>query len=183
MFLVIFWAIEIFEVIINRNFHNYGILPRNTDYLSGILFSPFLHEGFPHLISNSLPFFILGTAIFFFYPRVSLKAVLLIYILSGLGVWIFARSTNEMGADLKHIGASGVIYGFVGFLFFSGIFRRSVKSILIAFVIAILYGGLIFGVFPTNSGISWEGHLAGAIAGALVAWIFRKSIQTSKQEE
>ncbi len=144
-----------------------GLLPRNLIGLLGIITSPLIHADFSHLISNTIPLVILGWIIFFFYPKVSYILFIFIYILTGLLVWIFAR-------QVYHIGASGVVYGFVSFLFFSGIFRRDNKSIALALVITFLYGGLVWGMIPGLKGISWESHFLGAITGLLAAYMFRK---------
>ncbi|MDH3269179.1 MAG: rhomboid family intramembrane serine protease [Ignavibacteria bacterium] len=144
-----------------------GLLPRNFIGLLGIVTSPLIHADFSHLISNTIPLTILGVIIFSFYPKVSYILFIFIYILTGLLVWMFAR-------QVYHIGASGLVYGFVSFLFFSGIFRRDNKSIALALVITFLYGGLVWGMIPGLKGISWESHLFGAITGLLAAYMFRK---------
>jgi len=151
-----------------------GLLPRNLIGLLGIITSPLIHADFSHLISNTIPLVILGWIIFFFYPKVSYILFIFIYILTGLLVWIFAR-------QVYHIGASGVVYGFVSFLFFSGIFRRDNKSIALALVITFLYGGLVWGMIPGLKGISWESHFLGAITGLLAAYMFRKIDPPSKK--
>ncbi|HDZ58524.1 MAG TPA: rhomboid family intramembrane serine protease, partial [Ignavibacteriales bacterium] len=114
-----------------------------------------------------IPLLILGWTIFFFYPKVSYRAFIMIYILTDFLVWLFAR-------QVYHIGASGIVYGFVSFLFFSGIFRRDNKSVALALLVTFLYGGLVWGVLPGQEGISWESHLFGAIVGLITAFIFRK---------
>jgi membrane associated rhomboid family serine protease len=143
-----------------------GVLPRNVTGLIGIISSPLIHADFSHLISNTFPLIILGWIIFYFYRRVSYILFVFIYLVTGLLVWIFAR-------QVYHIGASGVVYGFVSFLFFSGIFRRDNKSIALALVITFLYGGIVWGMIPGLKGISWESHLFGAITGLIAAYIFR----------
>jgi len=168
VFLASFWIIMLIESGTNSNFASYGIMPRTIDGLKGILLSPFIHGSFSHLLSNSLPFFLLFTTLVYFYSKIYGRVLITIYILTGLGVWLIARPAF-------HIGASGVIYGFAGFLIFSGLFRREFKSILIAVIILILYGGLIWGVFPGKYGISWESHLAGGISGLISAYAFRKA--------
>ena len=164
--IIIIWAVFLIDWIFNLNLNQYGIFPRKTSALGGILFSPFLHGSFGHLISNTLPFFILGTVIIYFYQKCWIKVLLIIYVITGTGVWLVARPAI-------HIGASGLVYGFVGFLFFSGLFRKNIKSLLISIAIVLLYGGLIFGIFPGQKNISWESHLVGAIVGGLCAYIFK----------
>jgi membrane associated rhomboid family serine protease len=126
-----------------------------------------IHADFSHLISNTIPLIILGWIIFYFHPKVSYILFIFIYLVTGLLVWIFAR-------QVYHIGASGIVYGFVSFLFFSGIFRRDNTSIALALVITFLYGGLVWGMIPGWKGISWESHLFGAITGFVAAYLFRK---------
>ena len=144
-----------------------GILPRDMFGFLGIISGPIVHANFSHLLSNTIPLIILGWAIFFFYSKVSYKTFIVIYVLTGLLVWLFAR-------EVYHIGASGIVYGIVSFLFFSGIFRRDNKSISIALIVTFLYGGIIWGILPGQKGISWESHLFGGIAGIITAFIFRK---------
>ena len=144
-----------------------GILPRNITGLVGIFTSPLIHGSFSHLISNTAPLIFMGLGIFYFYPKVAYKVFTIIYLGTGILVWIFAR-------EVYHIGASGIIYGFVSFLFFSGIFRKDNRSIALALVVVFLYGGLIWGVLPVEKGVSWESHLFGAIVGIIPAFIFRK---------
>ena len=107
------------------------------------------------------------TVVLYFYPKVAYKVFTIIYFGSGILVWFFGR-------EVYHIGASGIIYGFVSFLFFSGIFRKDNRSIALALVVIFLYGGLIWGVLPVEKGVSWESHLFGAIVGLISAFIFRK---------
>ena len=144
-----------------------GILPRNFAGLLGIITSPLIHADFSHLISNTIPLVVLGWIIFFFYPKVSYLLFGIIYFFTGLLVWIFAR-------PVYHIGASGIVYGFVSFLFFSGLFRRDNKSIALALIITFLYGGLVWGMIPGWKTISWESHLFGALTGLTAAYLFRK---------
>lgn len=165
-FPLILWLIHLVAFVFQIDITKMGILPRNILGLLGIITAPLIHADFSHLISNTIPLIILGWIIFYFYPRVSYLLFVFIYLLTGLLVWIFAR-------QVYHIGASGLVYGFVSFLFFSGIFRRDNKSIGLALVITFLYGGLVWGMIPGWKGISWESHLFGAITGLLAAYLFR----------
>jgi len=167
LFPVILWIVHLISFVFHIDFTRMGILPRNLAGLLGIITSPMVHGDFSHLISNTVPLVILGWIIFFFYPKVSYLAFGFIYFFTGLLVWIFAR-------QVYHIGASGIVYGFVSFLFFSGIFRRDNKSISLALIITFLYGGLVWGMIPGWKGISWEAHLFGAITGLVAAYLFRK---------
>ena len=164
---MIMWMVYFISLSLNLDLSRMGILPRDMIGILGIISGPIVHANFSHLLSNTMPLLILGWTIFFFYSKVSYKSFIVIYVLTGLLVWLFAR-------EVYHIGASGIVYGFVSFLFFSGIFRRDNKSIAIALIVTFLYGGIVWGIFPGQKGISWESHLFGGIAGIITAFIFRK---------
>ena len=166
-FPLLLWIVHLISFFFQIDLTRMGILPRNLAGLLGIITAPMVHGDFSHLISNTIPLVVLGWIIFFFYPKVSYLAFGFIYFFTGLLVWIFAR-------QVYHIGASGVVYGFVSFLFFSGLFRRDNKSISLALIITFLYGGLVWGMIPGWKGISWEAHLFGAITGLAAAYLFRK---------
>jgi membrane associated rhomboid family serine protease len=174
-FPILLWLIYLISYFFNLDLYKLGVLPRNFNGLIGILTSPLIHGGFSHLFSNTPPLIILGLSIFYFYPKVAYKVFLVIYLGTGILVWIFAR-------EVYHIGASGLIYGFVSFLFFSGIFRKDNKSIALALMVIFLYGGLIWGILPVQEGVSWESHLFGAIVGIVSAFIFRKIDPPKKYE-
>jgi len=174
LFPVVLWSVHLLSLLFNEDLSKLGLLPRNLLGLLGIFTSPLIHADFSHLISNTIPLIILGWIIFSFYPKLSYLLFVFIYFFTGLLVWIFAR-------QVYHIGASGVVYGFVSFLFFSGIFRRDNTSIALALVITFLYGGLVWGMIPGWKGISWESHLFGAITGLIAAYLFRKIDPPSKK--
>ncbi len=146
-------------------------IPRRTVGLLGILTSPLVHDDIYHIAANSGPFLMFLAATLYFYRRAALKAAAGIWLLSGIWVWLMAHT----GA---HIGASGVVYGLGAFLFFSGVFRRDVMSISLSLLIALIYGSMVWGVFPGQQGVSWESHLFGALAGVGMAWGFRKLDRT-----
>lgn len=163
------------ELIFQLSFVKYGIFPRTSHGFWGIFASPLIHADFNHLISNSFPLLLLGLGILYSYPTTSKKVFIIIYLLHGFLVWIFARPAY-------HIGASGLVYGFVAFLFFSGIIRRDNRSIALALIVTLLYGGLTWGVLPVKGDISWESHLFGSIIGIVLAFIFRKSDPPAKYD-
>jgi len=166
VFPIAMWIVFLLSFLFKEDFSRMGLLPRNLVGLLGIITSPLIHADFSHIFSNTIPLIILGWIIFSVYPKLSYLLFVFIYLITGLLVWIFAR-------QVYHIGASGVVYGFVSFLFFSGIFKRDNKSIALALVITFLYGGLVWGMIPGLKGISWESHLFGAITGLLAAYMFR----------
>ena len=170
------WVIKFVELFFGLRFVRYGIYPRELDGILGILTSPFVHSDFKHLISNSFPLLILTSVMILFYKRSALFSLLLITILTGLAVWIFARPSY-------HIGASGVVYGLVAFVFWSGIFRKNVKSIILSLIVLMLYSGLFLGILPPEeANISWESHLAGALVGIFVALLFKGVKEEDEQE-
>jgi membrane associated rhomboid family serine protease len=166
LFLLTFWLVFLVESTLNIEFAVYGIFPLKAEGLKGILFSPFIHSGYKHLAANSIPFFVLSLALFYFYRKLAYRIFILIYFLSGLCVWLGGR-------EAWHIGASGVVYGLASFLFFSGIFRNDVKLLTIAIIVVFLYGGMFWGIFPLKPGVSWESHLWGAASGFLLSIYYR----------
>ncbi len=165
-FVFLMWSLHIIKVLGGFHWNIYGIHPREADGLIGILMSPLLHSGFKHLMSNTIPLFLMFTLISLFYSKVAKVSFIAIYLLTGISVWFFGR-------HVYHIGASGVVYGLISFVFWSGIFRKNFKSVILTIIIIFLYSGYIAGVFPGQEGISWESHLLGAIVGMLVAFIVR----------
>ncbi|MBO9998826.1 MAG: rhomboid family intramembrane serine protease [Cyanobacteria bacterium SID2] len=162
-FVAAMWISELIDrLIFNGQLDRLGILPRHPESLRGILLMPFLHGNFAHLLSNTFPFLVLGWLVmvrgigdFFFVTAVVMLA-------SGLGVWIF-------GSPGFHIGASGVVFGYLGFLLLRGLFERSFQSIALSLLVVFFYGGLVVGVLPGQPGVSWEGHFFGLLGGILAA--------------
>ncbi len=167
IFVAAFWIVKIIELTSGISLVRYGIFPRSIDGLQGILFSPFIHSDFNHLISNSLPFFILGFMLVYFYRRIAYRIFIILYLVSGLSVWFFGR-------EAWHIGASGLVYAMAAFHFVSGIIRSDVRLLTLSVVVVFLYGGLMWGLLPIRPEISWEGHLSGAIIGIILAFYYRK---------
>ncbi|NTW33246.1 MAG: rhomboid family intramembrane serine protease [Bacteroidetes bacterium] len=175
--LIVMWAVKLIEYNWNLNFANLGILPLKAVGLIGIITSPFIHENFQHLISNSIPLFLLTLTLFYFYKGISGRVFFLIYLIVGICVWLSAR-------EAYHLGASGIVYGLASFLFFSGIIRRDSRLAAITLVIAFLYGSMVWGIFPDffpGKNISFESHLWGLISGILFAIFYRKQGPQRKQ--
>ncbi|MDP4192196.1 MAG: rhomboid family intramembrane serine protease [Bacteroidota bacterium] len=166
-FVVLMWIIKLLEVIFSIDLGRFGIYPKTSQGLIGIITAPLVHADFNHLLSNSLPLLLLGTGLIYFYKSASFKIIAYIYLFTGTAVWLFARQSY-------HIGASGIVYGLASFLFFSGLIRRDTRSIALSLIVTFLYGGIIWGLLPLKNGISWESHLAGAVSGILASVIFRK---------
>ncbi|PSP00054.1 MAG: rhomboid family intramembrane serine protease [Cyanobacteria bacterium SW_6_48_11] len=167
-FVAIFWIVEIVDLLFfGGALARLGIKPHSLTGLRGILFAPFLHGGLAHLIANTIPFITLGwfvmlqrTSDFFIVTSITM-------LVSGLGIWLF-------GTPGFHIGASSLIFGYLGFLLLRGYFQRNFASILLSVIVGLFYGGLLLGVLPSQPGISWEGHLFGFIGGVLAARLIAK---------
>jgi membrane associated rhomboid family serine protease len=175
-FIVVIWGIHFFQVLTNTDFGSYGIFPREIFGLRGIVFAPLVHDDLRHLISNSAPMFVLAAIILYFYRRVAVRSMLMIYLLTGFAVWLFARR-------VFHIGASGVVYGLVSFVFWSGIFRRSLKAIILALIVTFLYSGYFLGILPNQEGISWESHLLGGLVGIFTAYWYKEEIEADEEKQ
>ena len=171
LFLLLIWIIHIIAQLFNYNLVHWGIFPRKISGLYGILSSPLVHSDFQHLISNSIPFFVLASILIYFYPQISFRIIAYSWLLQGIWVWLAGRMAY-------HIGASGLVYAIASFLFFNGIFHRNRPMAAISLLIVFLYGGLIWGLFPTQKQISWEGHLGGFLAGIIVAYGYYDRIKT-----
>jgi membrane associated rhomboid family serine protease len=159
----IMWGVEILDTYVFRHgLDLWGILPREAIGLRGIVFAPFLHANFPHLIANTVPFIVLGWLIM--AQNVADFAIVSVIcaLIGGLGTWLF-------GHRGLHIGASGVIFGYLGFLLTRFYFDRTLMSGLVALFVGTTYGSVVWGIFPSLPGISWEGHLFGFLGGIFAA--------------
>ena len=164
------WLIKVMELVFHTRFVQLGILPQEVSGLVGIITAPFIHGDIAHLSANSVPIWVLTVMLFYFYRPIAWKTFLLIYVITGLWVWFWGRESSY------HIGASGVVYGLASFLFFSGIFRRDNRLLAITFLVAFLYGSLVWGIFPElfpDKNISWESHLMGLISGFVIAFFYK----------
>jgi membrane associated rhomboid family serine protease len=157
-FLVLLWFVKVFEITFHIDLAILGIFPRTFQGTAGILFGPLIHGDIPHLLSNTVPLLILLFALFYLHNKIAFEVFTTIYILTGFWVWLTAR-------EAYHIGASGLIYGFVAYLIIAGIRTRDLKSIAAALIVVIMYGGMVHGVLPFKSGISWESHILGCLSG------------------
>ena len=159
--------VKLFEENFDHRFINYGVLPKSISGLKGILFSVLIHADWKHLFNNSVPMFVLTSSLIHFYRSISREVFLWLWFISGLLLWVIGRPNF-------HIGASGLVYALSSFLFFSGLLRKHTKLMAISLFVVFLYGGMIWGIFPLEQHISWEGHLSGGIAGILLAFWFRR---------
>ena len=172
-FVMTLWSVFWYELQFQDNLSHFGIYPREVYGLKGILFSSFLHGDIEHLANNSVALLVLLPILRYFYKEQSFVVLFLGILFSGLGTWLLGRPSY-------HIGASGLIYALVSFIFFKGIFTKYYRLVALSFTIVILYGGSVWYMFPNvKEGISWEGHLAGFIVGLALALVL-KTPQFSK---
>ena len=167
VFVSLLWLVKLLEWVTSMDLAVLGIYPRTLAGSVGIVTSPFIHGDFLHLFSNTFPLVFLGIGTIYFYRHIAIDAFIAIYLITGTLVWLLARNAY-------HIGASGLVYGLVSFLFFSGILRKDIRAVAISLVVVFFYGGMIYGIFPTKETISWESHLLGSIAGFFIAFMYRK---------
>ncbi len=166
IFIGALWIIELADSLFHLDLAHLGVYPREPVGLRGVLFAPLIHGTWGHLISNSISLAVLGVVLLYGYPRSKGYVLLLIYLGSGLGVWLFARSSF-------HFGSSGLTHGMMFFIFTSGILRRDKLSIALAMIVFFLYGGMIWTIFPNEPGVSYESHFFGALMGLIAAFLFR----------
>ena len=162
----IWWGIEIVDhILFSGGLDRYGIYPRELSGLLGVLFAPFLHGDYSHVLSNTVPFLLLGYIVLKAERLHFYLTSLAIIVVGGLGTWLIGRES-------VHVGASGLIYGYFGYVILRGIGEKKIKWILLAIVVGVVFGGMIWGVFPSvgKQGISWEGHLCGMIAGGVIGY-------------
>jgi len=166
LFILVLFVVEFIEHTYGMRFAKYGVLPRTLEGLKGVLLSPFIHSDWKHLTNNALPLFVLIATLSFFYKGIAKEVFLWSWLMSGLWLWAIGRPSF-------HIGASGLLYALASFLFFSGFIRKHTKLMSISMFVVFLYGGMVWGIFPMKKHISWEGHLAGALAGLILAYWFK----------
>jgi membrane associated rhomboid family serine protease len=166
VFVVIIWLVKAAEMAFNLEFYTWGLFPQTVRGLRGIFLSPFIHGDFSHLISNTFPILLLGSALFYFYRDVAFRVLILSLMITGVWVWVVGRPSF-------HIGASGIIYSLAAFLFVSGVIRRHPRLMALSLLVVFLYGGMVWGVFPVQERVSWESHLMGLLSGILLAIYFR----------
>lgn len=164
-FVVLLWLLEIVDATADHRLDQYGIEPRSGDGLLGILLAPLLHGGWLHLEANTIPCLVLFFLVLVSGPARGLQATAVIWLVAGVGVWVVA------GSGTIHLGASSLIFGWLVYLLLRGFWNRSALEILIGVVLFFVYGGVLLGVLPGEPGISWQGHLFGAIGGGLAAYL------------
>lgn len=167
--LIVIWIAQLLNFVLGEELNQwFGLEPRDFGGLIGIPAAPFLHDGFGHLIANTVPLVVLGGMAAMASPKRFMESTIIIVLLGGLLVWLLARGGNRV-----HVGASGLVFGYLGYVVALGVFERSLRAIAMAVLAGLLYGGLVWGVLPDQR-VSWESHLFGAMAGAAAAWILTR---------
>ncbi len=166
------WAVYWMELRFHVNFNDFGLYPRKLSGLRGILFSPFIHGSLEHLYNNTIPLALLLASLFYFYKDVAIKVLLFGLLFSGLITW-------GIGRPSYHIGASGIIYLLASFIFFKGIFTKYYRLVAVSLIVVFIYGSLLWYIFPTKDGISWEGHLGGFLTGIVLAFFMKASVPST----
>jgi membrane associated rhomboid family serine protease len=166
-FVGVVWLMQLTNWAMGLGAADLGVRPRDSAGLAGIVFAPLLHADFEHLLANTPPLLVLLTMMLYLYPNSALKVLPAVYFGSGIAVWLFARGG-------VHIGASGLIYGLVGYVLVAGIIRRDRRAIAASLIVSFLYGALVWGVLPIRYGMSWETHLAAAVIGVAMAVLLRR---------
>lgn len=177
LFIALIWTVWLIEIVLQIDLSFLGIYPLTLNGIPGIITAPLVHSGYEHLIANSIPMFVLGASLFYFYREIAFKIFFLIYFITNIWVWFLAR-------DAYHIGASGVVYGLAAYLFTSGLIRRNPRLLAVTLIITFLYGSMIWGVFPEfflEKNISWESHLMGMLAGVVIAFFTRNEGPKAKK--
>ncbi len=174
--IALMWGIHLAQQVFNFSLVNWGILPLRKAGWQGIFFSPLIHGDWGHLLANTFPIFFLGALTLFFYRRVAFASLLIIYLLSGMLTWALPFQGGW------HIGASGVIYGLWAFIICNGILRRNLRAIALALIVVFYFGGMLAGILPGQESISWQGHLAGLLAGVFTSFWFRDTIEKAEEK-
>jgi membrane associated rhomboid family serine protease len=170
-FVVLLWLIELFDSLNGHRLDYNGIRPLETDGLEGILFAPLLHSNWQHLIANTGPALVLGFLMTLAGLSRFIFATAIIWILGGFGTWLIGNTGAPAGVETNHIGASGLIFGWLTFLIVFGFFTRKAWEIVVGVIVLFVYGSVLLGVLPGTFGVSWQGHLCGALAGVLAAYM------------
>jgi membrane associated rhomboid family serine protease len=170
------WVLEVVDVALDHRLDRYGIEPRDPDGLDGVVAAPFLHVGFGHLIANTIPFVVMGVVIAFEGPLRLVGVTAIVAIVSGLGTWLVAPENTI------HLGASGVVFGYATYLIARGLFNRRAGELAIGAGVAVLWGGALLGGLEPQRGISWQGHLFGALGGLLAAWALARPQQRARSQ-
>jgi membrane associated rhomboid family serine protease len=170
-FVALLYLIEAWDQVTGEHLENNGIRPLETDGLTGILFAPLLHANWGHLAANTVPALVLGFLVTLAGMSRFIWATVIIWIFGGFGTWLIGNIGAPAGVETNHIGASGLIFGWLTFLIVFGFFTRHAWQIVTGIVVLFVYGGILWGALPGTFGVSWQGHLCGGIAGVVAAYL------------
>ena len=166
-FVALLWLVHLMNWGLDLDPRPFGLEPREWPGLVGIVTAPLVHSDFAHLVANSVPLAAVGAVMLFLYPHSTLRVLPAVYLGTGAVVWLFGR-------DSVHLGASGLVYGLVSYVFFAGLLRRDRRAIAASLLVAFTYGTLAWGVLPVDPRVSWETHLAAGVIGLLMALVLRR---------
>ncbi|MEO8304544.1 MAG: rhomboid family intramembrane serine protease [Betaproteobacteria bacterium] len=166
-FVALVWLIQLSNWALDLGPGELGVRPREWSGLLGVLVAPLMHGGFEHLLANTPPLVVLGATMLYLYPQSSTRVLPAVYVGPGIAVWLFGRSS-------LHLGASGLVYGLASYILIAGVIRRDRRAIAASLLVCFMYGTLVWGVFPIQSGVSWETHLAAAVIGVAMAIALRR---------
>lgn len=164
------WLVHLVNLQFQLDLYKFGIYPLHKEGLIGIIAAPFIHstEDWGHILNNSLPALVLTWLLFYHYRTIATRVFVIIYVLTGTAMWLMARESY-------HIGMSGIIYGLTSFLVFSGFFRKNMRVAAVSLFVIFIYGSTVWGIFPVQENISWEGHALGMFAGIIVALLYKNA--------
>jgi membrane associated rhomboid family serine protease len=162
----VLWFIQVADAYLGLELARFGLRPRDTQGLLGVVTAPLLHGGFEHMFSNTAPLIVSLTTMLYLYPNSALRAVPMLWLGTGLLAWAIGRPS-------LHVGASGFVYGLLAFVFVSGMIRQDLRSMAVSLFVWFMYGSMVWGILPIRPQMSWEMHLSGAVLGVLMAVLYR----------
>jgi membrane associated rhomboid family serine protease len=181
-FVALLYIIEIWDNLSGHRLDENGIRPLESDGLTGIVFAPLLHANWAHLVANTGPALVLGFLMTLAGLSRFIYATAIVWIVGGFGTWLIGNTGAPPGVETNHIGASGLIFGWLAFLIVFGFFTRKVWEIVVGVVVLFVYGGVLLGMLPGTFGVSWQGHLCGAIAGVFAAYLLSGPERKARQK-
>ena len=178
-FVALLYVIEAFDQVTGDHLQEDGIRPLEVDGLWGILWAPLLHANWAHLVANTVPALVLGFLVSLAGMARFVYATVIVWLLGGLGTWLIGNLGSQY--ETNHIGASGLIFGWLTFLVVFGFFTRHPWQIVVGIVVFLVYGGILWGALPGTFGVSWQGHLCGGIAGVFAAYVLSGPERTARE--
>jgi membrane associated rhomboid family serine protease len=170
---VLMWFVELINTLDSNHLDSDGILPRSIDHVWGIFTSPFIHASWQHLIANTVPFVFMGLIIALQGAKRFALVTLIVIVVGGIGTWLVSPAHTSSGYPIYTIGASGVVFGYATYLFTRGFFNRNILELLIGLVVGVIWGGALYSSVVPHTGVSWQGHVCGAIGGVVAAYALR----------